>query len=128
MQNLQINSALLMNVVPLVIAYILVMALFVKSRRDVKRLRERAEESARSAAVEVMNISQQVQDIRSIVRKIEETPGTPAPALHGINLNKRAQALRMYRRGETIPSIAAALRTPTHEVQLLLKLYHLVNG
>jgi hypothetical protein len=123
----QINSGLVLHVVPLMIAYSIVMVLFLKNRRDMKRLREEALESARNAAAGVSTLSAQVEGIRSSVRQIEEAP-VASPSVRGINLNKRAQALRMYRRGETIPSIAAALRTPTHEVQLLLKVHHLINS
>lgn len=35
--------------------------------------------------------------------------------------DKRAQALGMYRRGEPVPAIAAALESPGCEVELLLK-------
>jgi hypothetical protein len=45
----------------------------------------------------------------------------------GINLTKRAQALRMHRRGESIPTIAAALETPANEIALLLKVHVVTN-
>ncbi len=38
-----------------------------------------------------------------------------------INLTRRSQALRMYRRGETAEQICAALQMPRNEVELLLK-------
>jgi hypothetical protein len=113
--------------VPLVIAYAIIMVLFLKNRRDMKRMHQAAMESARTASAGVSQLSTQVEGIRSSVRQMEEAPVTTGP-IHSINLSKRAQALRMYRRGETIPSIAAALRAPTHEVQLLLKVHHMLNG
>jgi hypothetical protein len=45
-----------------------------------------------------------------------------------LNLTKRAQALRMYRRGETVASIAAALQTPSTEIELLLKVDRLLES
>jgi hypothetical protein len=39
-----------------------------------------------------------------------------------LNLTRRAQALRMRRRGETPATIAAALRVPRNEIDLLLKI------
>jgi hypothetical protein len=48
------------------------------------------------------------------------TPQGPA-----LNLTRRTQALRMYRRGETVETIAGALRTPRNEIQLLIKLQEL---
>ena len=51
-------------------------------------------------------------------------PGLPLRV--GINLSRRSQALRMYRRGETPEQIAASLMVPTGEVRLLLKVHRLV--
>jgi hypothetical protein len=54
--------------------------------------------------------------------KFEETltPVRTAPGL-SINLTRRSQALRMYRRGDSPEQIAAALQMPRNEVELLLK-------
>ncbi|MGJ5820734.1 hypothetical protein [Paludibaculum fermentans] len=43
-----------------------------------------------------------------------------------MNINKRGQALRMHRRGETIEQIAATLQVPRSEVELLLKVHRAV--
>jgi hypothetical protein len=50
-----------------------------------------------------------------------EAPAVP-PVKASVNLTKRAQALRMKRRGESVESITAALAVPRNEVELLLKL------
>jgi len=50
-------------------------------------------------------------------------PGLPRP---GMNMNKRSQALRMHRRGETSGQIASALELPRQEVELLLKVHRIV--
>jgi hypothetical protein len=44
-------------------------------------------------------------------------------ACEGLNLTKRAQALRMHRRGEPLAAISAALQSPRNEIELLLKLH-----
>jgi hypothetical protein len=58
-------------------------------------------------------------------------PPDPLPALpsnpNSLNLTKRTQALRMYRRGESVSSIAGALMTPQSEVALLLKLNRILE-
>ena len=125
--HVHMNSELVLRIFPLLLAYAIIMVLFLKNRRDMKRLREESQESVRATSAGVTNLSQQVEGIRSTVRQLEESPVAAVPA-YGINLTKRAQVLRMYRRGETIPCIAAALRTPAHEVQLVLKLHHMLNG
>jgi hypothetical protein len=48
------------------------------------------------------------------------------PLRSGINLARRSQALRLYRRGETPEQIASSLMVPTGEVRLLLKVHRLV--
>jgi hypothetical protein len=111
---------------PLLIAYAVIVTLFLKNRYDVKRLRYEAQERVNAAASGVSQLSLEVQGLRENVRQLEECPVGAATA-HGINLTKRAQVLRMYRRGETVPSIAAALRTPANEVQLVLKIHHMLN-
>jgi len=121
-----LNPVLILQVAALLVAYTVILGLFLKNRRELKKLRAEARESARVHAAGVTDLSVQLEGIRSTVRQIEEAPVTPAA--HGINLNKRAQVLRMYRRGENIPSIAAALRTPTHEVELVLKLHHMLSA
>jgi len=50
-------------------------------------------------------------------------PGTARP---GLNLNKRTQALRMHRRGDTSDEIASTLELPRQEVELLLKVHQIV--
>jgi chromosome segregation ATPase len=46
----------------------------------------------------------------------------------GMNLTKRAVALRMHRRGERAEQIAAALGVARAEVELLLKVHRLAAG
>jgi hypothetical protein len=112
---------------PLLISYAVIVGLFYKNRRDLKRLRSEANEGVRKTSTGVSNLSQEIQGIRESVRQIEEYP-VAAPIGKSINLSRRAQVLRMHRRGETVPCIAAALRTPANEVELLLKLHQLLNN
>jgi len=89
-------------------------------------------ESVRRMAV---SARQDLQSMREAAVKVEEEPQAapapvptlPVPAASGLNLSKRAQALRMHRRGEPVPSIAAALQAPQGEIQLLLKVHTLLN-
>lgn len=53
----------------------------------------------------------------------EQPPCVPKTDVH---LAKRAQAIRMNRRGESPATIAAALDIPRHEVELLLKVQRLL--
>ena len=64
------------------------------------------------------NLAQSLQD-----HEQDEEGASPMPAMTSIsiNLTKRTQALRMYRRGESPEQIASALQMPRNEVDLLLK-------
>jgi len=53
-------------------------------------------------------------------------PAVPLAPRATLNLDKRAQALRMHRRGEGPGEIAAALGIPLQEVHLLLKVHRIV--
>jgi|SRR5690348_7920175 hypothetical protein len=58
------------------------------------------------------------------LQQAEENHSIPAPVAirPGLNINKRAQVLRMSRRGEGAETIAAALSVPRRQVDLLLKI------
>jgi hypothetical protein len=49
-------------------------------------------------------------------------PASPPKSVRGVNLDARAQILRMDRQGEASPTIAAAVGVPQAEVELTLKL------
>jgi hypothetical protein len=61
---------------------------------------------------------------RRIERAIEALP-TGAPPKPAINLSRRFQALRLYRRGERPEQIAAALGVPLREIELLIKVHQI---
>jgi hypothetical protein len=68
------------------------------------------------------DLAQQIEDLR---RHASTSPIPLAPRA-ALNLDKRAQALRMHRRGEGPADIAAALGIPLQEVHLLLKVHRIV--
>jgi hypothetical protein len=91
--------------------------------------------AARNAAMRQKEIEQkltellaEVERLRARVEESEERAGSlvpPAPARSGLNLNTRAQAIRLDRRGNTPAQIAAILGLPAGEVDLLLKVHRL---
>ena len=103
------------------------LALFVSVKVELARARFRATQSdtaRESELVAVRGLEAEIESLRESVRHLEAVPpGRPIGA--GIDLTKRAQALRMHRRGESVPSIAAALETPANEISLLLKVHSL---
>jgi hypothetical protein len=74
----------------------------------------------------VRGLKAEVERLRESVDRLEASrPSQRAGA--GINLTKRAQVIRMHRRGESVSSIAAALETPANEIALLLKVHAITN-
>jgi len=59
------------------------------------------------------------------LRQQMETAATTFSSGQELNLTRRAQALRMQHRGEPAATIAAALRVPRNEIDLLLKIQKL---
>jgi hypothetical protein len=75
---------------------------------------------------EIRGLKAEVEQLRESMCRLEETMPTRGTGV-GLNLTKRAAALRMHRRGEAVSSIAAALETPSNEIALLLKLQALTE-
>ena len=104
------------------------LAVFVSTKREVYRLRRAADTSQQDLKRKieemqctVANIGQQRQETP------EALPVRTAAVRPSLNLTRRTQALRMRRRGESVESIAAALSTPRNEIELLLKVYEMVE-
>jgi hypothetical protein len=105
------------------------LALFVSIKIEMARARSRAEGSGVAGEADdlaVRGLRAEIERLRESVDRVEASrPGQPPAA--GINLTKRAQVIRMHRRGESVSSIAAALETPSGEIALLLKVHAITN-
>jgi hypothetical protein len=51
-----------------------------------------------------------------------------APARPGFNLNRRTQAIRLLRRGESASHVSAALGVPQPEIELLIRVQKMAAG
>ena len=58
--------------------------------------------------------------------RLPETAAVAPPTRSGFNLNRRTQAIRLLRRGETVSHIAAVLGVPQREIELLLRVQRIV--
>jgi hypothetical protein len=105
------------------------LGVFVNIKLELSRVRNLAEESEAGSASDksaIEGLRTEIGKLRESVCSLEAVPcGTPRGV--GINLTKRAQVLRMHRRGESVSSIAAALETPSNEIALLLKVHALTE-
>jgi hypothetical protein len=105
------------------------LGLFVGVKREMAKARHTAKQAQRLRDAEqlvVRSLETELVSLRESLNQLEAVP-PGRPAGMGINLTKRAQALRMHRRGEQVPSIAAALETPVNEIALLLKVHALTG-
>lgn len=110
---------------------VLCLLLFLLTKLELAGLAKRMEREDRETRAALDGIRKAVAELQLTVRDIEERTGVlvpPAPPRSGLNLTTRAQALRMFRRGETPERIAAALHVPENEIRLLLKVQELATA
>ena len=69
-------------------------------------------------------LAARLEGIREI-RAVSHSTAASVPK-SGMNLSRRSQALRLYRRGEPAARIAAELGVPVQEVELLIKVHEIV--
>ena len=96
----------------------------VRGRKVEVRVGQKSAGNGDALAAQVQQTESALGQIRQSVTGMEERPATVSP---GLNLTRRAQALRMHRRGESVETIAAALSAPRNEIDLLLKLQSMLQ-
>ena len=104
---------------------LLTLVLFVSMKFEMSAARRRSEESREALENYVRGVESAVDNVRQSVAEIEERPA--AEPASGMNSARRTMAIRMHHRGESVETIAAALKTPRNAVELLLKVQALVH-
>lgn len=100
--------------------------LFVSLKRDLRAAESRC--GKKLAALEA-EWSEKERSLDERWKELAQAVGLltpPPPTRSGLNLNKRSQALQMSRRGEKPRDIAAALSLPQNEVELIVKVQHIM--
>jgi len=112
------NPAAQYTLVALALALAVCLAVFVFLKREIGRLRRSVKENGEAATSTAATMAAELAVLRKNVETIEPI------SFQGqeLNLTRRTQALRMRRRGELPSTIAAALRVPRNEIDLLLKI------
>jgi hypothetical protein len=103
------------------------LALFLSMKREVALFRRSFLDRRDSAAASVAALTAGLTALRQEVETLETAEAGPSTG-QSPNLTRRARALRMQSRGESPATIAAALRLPRNEVELLLKIQKLVGA
>lgn len=101
------------------------LVVLLQSSTQTARLRRKLHESQGTLRAEHAALKQRVDQLASeVTARPEPVPARqPGPSL---NLTRRGAALRLARSGENTEAIAATLQVPQNEVQLLMKVQHLL--
>ena len=116
----------------LTVGFGLCLYLFVTLKAELRRHeRGRAEDRRQVAELKgaLGKASTALARLEKDLREVEQQTGMlvpPVPARSGLNLSKRTQVLRLHRAGEDPTMIAASLGLPRGEVDLLIKVQHML--
>jgi hypothetical protein len=113
----------------LAVAAIACLLIFMSLEKEIRRLKLLLAERKKPEVASSRELRLKLDDLNARIRDAEEragiAPPPPASRPTSVNLNKRTQAIRLARKGETPNHIAASLSIPRKEVELLLKVYGL---
>jgi DNA-binding NarL/FixJ family response regulator len=107
-------------------ALIAALVLFITAKLEIQQALSAARDARQSVDGAVEKLSVGIEQLRTEM-SLPAPASAPAPG-PALNLTKRTQALRMLRRGESVGSIASALRAPRNEIELLVKVQRMVQG
>jgi hypothetical protein len=99
------------------------LALFLSMKLEIALVRRSFTVSRDTAAASAATLAAEL----ATLRQERESTQAAFPTGQELNLTRRAQALRMQRRSESPATIAAALRVPRNEIDLLLKIQKLTD-
>ena len=100
--------------------------LFLALRRESIDMRRRVAALERTSASTVGPLLDRLREAEERLRVLEARSSQPGvTSRNGLNLNNRAQALRMLRRGIPAETVAATLHLTRPEVELLVRVQQL---
>jgi hypothetical protein len=103
--------------------------LYLLGKSELRAAEKRSAKLHGAAEAQLDKFRAELEVLRERLRETEENAGllvAPQPARSGLNLGKRSQAIRLFRRGDKPAQIAAALHLPQREVELLVKVHRIV--
>lgn len=107
------------------------LALFLSVKRESAALRRRAQAQTDALTRRLEGVRRELARLEVDMAEREPAPVEVQVAIDpgpSMNMNKRAQALKMFRCGEAPERIASSLRMSRNEVELLLKVHQSVVG
>ena len=102
--------------------------LFISLKCELQKGRARMKRELTRAEAENRELKLRIEELGVRLADAEDRTGVlvpPAPPRSGLNLGRRTQVIRMWRRGDRPDIIAASLNLPRNEVELLLKVHQL---
>lgn len=100
----------------------LCLVLFLLLKREVRAGALKFGERERALDETLSRLRRELEEARAELAAAGGSAGLPRGRL---DLTRRAQALRLYRQGQSIPQIASTLELPRGEVELLIKVHQL---
>jgi hypothetical protein len=101
------------------------LTLWISAKIDAKAVRKEVREFRLATEATILELKSGIDELRKA--PLSESVPSASLVVQGLNLTDRTKALRMHSRGESIFSIAGSLGVPQEEIQLLLKLDHLLE-
>ena len=101
--------------------------LTISTRIALRRSEERHLAESQCLRDAIAALESKLQDACAEMKQNMLPPAAYTP-FTGLNVQKRSEALRMYRHGSDNHTVAAALGMPLAEVALLKKVHHLLTG
>lgn len=106
----------------LAVGICLCLLLFLFVKREIRAATVKSRELEQALEGAVSGLRNELEEARAEFLAARGAMGLP----HGrLDLTRRAQALRLYRQGQSIPQIASTLALPRGEVELLIKIHRL---
>ncbi len=102
---------------------ILFLGLYLSARREFSLLAAQFGKLQKQTAQQRELQEALLANLAAEVQQLRDAPRVQPAATISMNLTRRHQVLRLARQGESAEAIAASLRTPLREVELLLKVH-----
>jgi DNA-binding NarL/FixJ family response regulator len=100
------------------------------SKSQHSRLLKRQLAATQACSDQLAELARQVEQQRSRLEALEQRPDPAvnwSPETPSVNLNRRGQVLRLYRRGDQASEIATTLGMSEGEVKLIVKVHELAR-
>jgi hypothetical protein len=119
---IQVHAYVLLSLYGLLfVSLVLCLTLFISLKRENRRSEVRMKRQQIHLQEAYDRLEAGMEKIKAGLRDVDDKTSTfvaPSPTKSGLNVNKRSQATRMFRRGDPPDQIATALGVPRSEVLL----------